>query len=139
MIEFYPQIKLVHVGAVLTSGCLFFIRGLARQFGASWPRLAPVRYLSYTVDTILLTAAFMLMTVLHQYPFVQAWLTVKLTLIVIYIVLGALALSHGRTPRTRWLCFAAAVSTFGMIVSIARTHHPLGFLRQVLSSQATAF
>ena len=32
---------------------------------------APLRFLSYTIDTVLLTAALMLATILHQYPFVQ--------------------------------------------------------------------
>ena len=99
MIEFYPQIKLVHVSAVLASGALFAVRGLARQLGAAWPLFAPVRYLSYTIDTVLLTAAFMLMTVLHQYPFAQPWLTVKVILVVVYIGLGAFAISYGSTPR----------------------------------------
>ena len=44
MIEFYPQIKLVHVCAALASGTFFAARGLAAQWGARWPRLAPVRY-----------------------------------------------------------------------------------------------
>ena len=50
---------------------------------------APLRYLSYTIDTVLLTAALMLATILHQYPFVHAWLTVKVLLLVVYIVLGS--------------------------------------------------
>lgn len=128
MIEFYPQIKLVHILAVTGSGLLFFCRGLALQFGASWPRAAPVRYLSYTIDTTLLTAALMLMTALHQYPLVQSWLTVKVILVVVYIALGVMALSRRRTKRTNWICFVAAIATFLMIVSIARAHHPLGFL-----------
>lgn len=126
MIEFYPQIKLVHVCAALASGTFFAARGLAAQWGARWPRLAPVRYLSYTIDTILLTAAFMLMTVLHQYPLAQSWLTVKVALVILYIVLGALAMHRGRTPRIRMLCYVAALATFALIVSIARAHHALG-------------
>lgn len=126
--EFYVQIKLVHVGAVVASGALFFVRGLARQLGASWPRSAPLRFMSYTIDTVLLTAAFMLMAVLQQYPFVHAWLTVKVILVVAYIVLGAFAISHGKTVRIRWFCYFTALLTFGTIVSIARTHHPLGYL-----------
>ena len=35
-------------------------------------------------------AALMLVTILHQYPFVQSWLTVKVLLLVVYIVLGML-------------------------------------------------
>jgi uncharacterized membrane protein SirB2 len=129
MTEFYPQIRLVHILAVTASGLLFLCRGIAQQFGASWPRAAPVRYLSYTIDTTLLTAALMLMSILHQYPLVQSWLTVKVILVVVYIALGMLALSHGKTARMRRICFIAAIATFLMIVSIARAHHPLGFLK----------
>ena len=77
MIEFYPQIKLAHIAAVAASGALFFLRGAAVQLGAEWAMAAPLRYLSYTIDSVLLTAALMLATMLHQYPFVDAWLTVQ--------------------------------------------------------------
>jgi uncharacterized membrane protein SirB2 len=92
MIEFYAQIRLVHIGAVVASGVLFLLRGLALNLGANWPRAAAIRYLSYTIDTVLLTAALMLMTIVQQYPFVQGWLTVKVLLLNVYIVLGAFAL-----------------------------------------------
>lgn len=71
MIEFYPQIKAVHIAAVMASGLLFFLRGSAVQLGGKWAMAAPLRYLSYTIDTVLLTAALMLATILHQLPFVQ--------------------------------------------------------------------
>ena len=32
--------------------------------GQRWPRVAPVRYASYAIDTTLLTAALMLVTIL---------------------------------------------------------------------------
>jgi uncharacterized membrane protein SirB2 len=130
VIEFYPQIKLVHVSAVLASGTLFALRGLAIHLG--WERAAmaaPVRYLSYSIDTVLLTAAFMLMTVLHQYPFVQSWLTVKVSLVVLYIALGTFALRRGRTPAVRIACWVAALAVFGLIITIARSHDPLGIFR----------
>ena len=92
MIEFYPEIKWVHVAAVLASGGLFALRGIAMLGGARWYMAAPLRYLSYTIDTVLLTAAMMLATVLHQYPFVHAWLTVKVLLLVVYVVLGSFVL-----------------------------------------------
>lgn len=43
----------------------------------------PLRFLSYTIDTILLTAALMLMTIVAQYPFVDSWLTIKLNLVLL--------------------------------------------------------
>ena len=91
MLEFYPQIKWVHVAAVICSGLLFALRGTAQLAGARWTMAAPLRYLSYAIDTTLLTAALMLATLLHQYPFVHAWLTVKVLLLVVYVVLGSFA------------------------------------------------
>ncbi len=129
MIEFYPEIKLAHIAAVSASGGLFFLRGAAAQLGAQWTMAAPLRYLSYTIDTILLTAAFMLVTILHQYPFAQGWLTVKVLLLVAYIVLGSYALKRGRTPAVRLATWLGALAIFGFIVSVARTHDPLGVLR----------
>ena len=126
MLEFYSEIKWVHVAAVIASGTLFFVRGVALQAGAQWVMAAPLRYLSYTIDTVLLTAALMLATLLHQYPFVHAWLTVKVALLAVYIVLGSIALKRGQTRAMRLWCFLTAVVVYLYIVSIARAHHPLG-------------
>ena len=132
MIEFYGQIKWVHIAAVIASGALFLLRGIAVQCGARWAMAAPLRYLSYAIDTVLLTAAMMLVTILHQYPFVQAWLTVKVCLLVVYVVLGTFALKRGRTPRVRATCFFAALTVYAFIISVAIQHHPLGALLPVL-------
>lgn len=131
--EFYLQIKWVHVAAVIASGALFALRGIAVQFGASWAMAAPLRYLSYTIDTVLLTAAMMLVSIVHQYPFVQGWLTVKVCLLVVYVLLGTFALKRGRTPRTRLVCFIAALAVYGFIASVAVEHHPLGALLPLTS------
>jgi uncharacterized membrane protein SirB2 len=129
MIEFYPEIKLVHVSSVLASGGLFLLRGLAVQLGAKWAMAAPLRWLSYSVDTVLLTAAMMLSAMLRQYPFVHSWLTAKVLLLVVYVVLGSFALKRGRTRAVRTACWIAALAVYATIFRIARTHDPLGPLR----------
>lgn len=129
MIEYYADIRCVHIGAVIASGTLFLLRGAGVLAGARWPMWAPLRYLTYTIDTVLLTAALMLVTILHQYPLVQAWLTVKVLLLVVYIVLGTFALRRARTPRGRALCYAIALAVFLFVATVARAHHPLGFLQ----------
>lgn len=133
MIEFYPQIKLVHIAAVLTSGLLFLLRGAALNAGQGWAMAAPLRYLSYTVDTVLLTAALMLATLLHQYPFVHGWLTTKVLLLVVYIVLGSYALKRGSTRKVRIGCWVAALLVYGYIISVARAHHPAGIFARFLT------
>lgn len=126
MEPFYLEIRTVHIWAVLTSGALLLLRGLAVNLSAArWPMAAPLRYLSWTVDTVLLTAALMLTTIIRQFPFIDGWLTVKVVLLVPYIVLGYFALRAG-SLRNRWLALAGAAATFYFIYTVARAHHPLG-------------
>ncbi len=131
MIVFYLQIKLVHIAAVLASGGLFAVRGALVLAGVRWAMAAPVRYLSYTIDTVLLTAALMLLTALKLNPFVVPWLSVKLALLVVYVVLGSLALKRARSRRAMALYYIAALATFALMYFVARTHHPLGILQGI--------
>jgi uncharacterized membrane protein SirB2 len=114
------------MAAVFASVGLFLVRGGALLAGAGWPRAAPLRYLSWTIDTVLLTAALMLTTIVRQYPFVHGWLTTKVLLLVVYIALGLFAFSAGRSVRVRAAAWVAALAVFGYIYTVARAHHPLG-------------
>lgn len=132
MEEFYTQIRAVHIGAVTASGLLFALRGGAfNLLGAGWPKAMPARLLSWTIDTVLLTAALMLMTVVRQYPFVDSWLTVKVLLLVVYIGLGTMAFAPGRPRGVRIGFWVAALMVFGFIVTVARAHDPLGLFRTI--------
>lgn len=128
MIAFYPDIKLIHISAALASGGFFALRGLALLAGMQWPRMAPVRYLSYAVDTVLLTAAMMLLTLLPSALFANGWLWTKLVFLVAYVGLGMAAFRRGRNARARAVLVTAAALCFLQIYGIARTHHPLGWL-----------
>jgi uncharacterized membrane protein SirB2 len=64
--------------------------------------------------------------------FANGWLAAKVTLLVIYIVLGSYALKRGRTQQVRLSCFVAALAVFAGMLVIARTHDPLGPLRILL-------
>lgn len=129
MLEFYPQIKWVHIACVLASGSLFALRGVLTQLGytgaAQWE---PVRWLSYAIDTTLLTAALMLVSILPGALFANGWLTIKLMLLVVYVVLATLALKRARTPQARTGFFIAAMVTYLYMLGVARMHHPLGWL-----------
>lgn len=129
MVEFYFQIKMVHIAAVLASVGLFALRGALVLGGVKWAMAAPLRYLSYTIDTTLLTAALMLLTALKLNPFVVPWLSVKLALLVLYVVLGNLAFRSARSRRSRAVFYVAALATFAFMYFVARAHHPLGVLQ----------
>ena len=132
MLAFYPQIKFVHVAAVSISGAFFALRALGLLAGMRWPRMAPVRYLSYTIDTTLLTAAMMLLTILPGELYANGWLAVKLVLVAAYIVLGILAFRPQRGRAARWALVLAAGACFVQAYFIARFHHPLGVLQLLL-------
>ncbi len=129
VIEYYPIVKQVHIASVIASGALFAMRGAAGLAGQHWPMSAPLRYLSYSIDSVLLTAALMLMTMLHVYPIAHDWLTVKLALLVLYIVLGSLAMKRAREWRQRFVSYSVALVVYLLMAGIARAHHPLGWLR----------
>ena len=75
----------------------------------------------------------MLVTIEHQYPFVQGWLTAKVLLLVVYIVLGAYALRRARTQALRLVCFATALLVFLFIVSVAYWHDPAGVFHPLVT------
>lgn len=130
MIEFYAQIRWVHIACIIASGSLFLLRGSLVLAGKQRiAMLAPLRFLSYGIDTLLLSAALMLLTILPHAMFANGWLTVKLMLVVVYIVLGSVALKLGRTARARTIAFVAALTVYLGIIAIARTHDPMGWLR----------
>lgn len=128
---YYLEFRILHIGAVIASGTLFAIRALATNLvGAKWPLARPVRILSYLIDTLLLLAAVSLAMIVRQYPFLHGWLTAKLFLLFLYILLGYAAL-RGRTRASRLVCLAGAILVYLFIVTIARAHHPLGLLAGV--------
>ena len=125
----------IHVLAVAVSGSLFLLRGLLVLSGRQSIAMAPFpRILSYAVDTTLLVSAIVLTVIVHQYPFVNGWLTVKVLLLIVYIVLGIFALKRARTRAGKAWFFAAALATFAFIISVAITHHPLGVFYGLLHS-----
>jgi uncharacterized membrane protein SirB2 len=133
MLELYPEIKLVHVTAAIASGALFLLRGAAVNWGGSWGMIAPVRYLSYTIDIVLLAAALLLLAILPSTLYSNGWLWLKLTLLAVYIGFGTLALKRGRTATIRRGFFIAAIAMYTGMYFIARTHDPLGPVRFLLA------
>lgn len=115
------------MGAAALSIALFVARGAwllsaPQRVQPPWMRIPP-----HVVDTVLLLSALWLAA--QQAPgSPHAWLAAKIVALVAYVVLGTLALRGGRTRGARIAAFAAALATFGYIVTVALTRSPLGFL-----------
>lgn len=131
MEEYYLAIRHIHIASVVASGSLFLLRAVAFNLGgARWPMGLALRILVWTVDTILLTAALMLMTVVQQFPFIDSWLTMKVLLLVVYIMLGWWAFRAERRSTRLW-SMGAALDVFGFIITVARAHSPLGLFATI--------
>lgn len=128
---YYLQIKWLHIACVIASGSLFTARGAMMLAGWRAANHAVLRYVSYAIDTTLLTAALLLVGILHQYPFVQPWLTMKVLALVVYVLLGVYALRRGRSRAKRAAFFVAALAVYGFIASVAVAHSPWGILALV--------
>ena len=121
----YTALKLVHVGAVVLSGIGFAVRyawSRRRPLATS----GPVRVAPHVVDTVLLASALALAWIGGFNPLKVPWLEAKLAGLVLYILIGTIALKRGRTPRMRAAAFGAALFAYGYIVTVALTKSPLG-------------
>lgn len=125
-------LKHSHMLFAVISGVFFLVRGCWMLMDSQMLQKVWVKVLPHVNDTLLLVCAIGLCVVTQQYPFVESWLTVKVFMLIAYILLGTIALKRGKTKSIRVVAFFAALASFIFMVSVARTHHPLGFLQFVL-------
>ncbi|HVO88338.1 MAG TPA: SirB2 family protein [Casimicrobiaceae bacterium] len=124
----YTTWKLIHVTAVILSITGFIARALGSATGAGWASSRIARVSRDVVDTTLLVAAIALAWIARLSPLATPWLTAKIVGLIVYIVLGSIALKYGRTRRVRASAAVAAIVVFAYIASVAITKDPRGFL-----------
>lgn len=120
----YVAVKHLHVTTVYITIAFFIIRGLWMMAAPAMLERRWVRVLPHVNDTVLLVSGVTLAVILSQYPFVHGWLTAKVLGLVVYIVLGTIALRRGRTRAVRIIAFIGALLAVGYIFQVARWHHP---------------
>lgn len=118
----YAWIKLLHMSCVVISITLFTVRAVWSLFSEGWRRVGFLRWLPHSVDTLLLASATWLAWRVGQYPLVDAWLTAKVGMLLVYIVLGRQALHISTPARHRVWYLAGAWLSVGYIVGVALTH-----------------
>ncbi|MGP1679022.1 MAG: SirB2 family protein [Burkholderiales bacterium] len=127
MVTTYAFLKYLHVSSVLLSGTGFVLRGAWMMRGSPmlarrWVRVAP-----HVLDSVLLASAIALAVMIGQYPLAQGWLTAKVLGLIVYIVLGTIALKRGRTRGGRVAAFCGALLVFAYIVAVAITKSALPY------------
>lgn len=125
--EMVLWVKYIHLVAVLLSFCGFVLR--AGWMLADSPMLGKrwVKVLPHIIDTVLLISALWLVY-LMSLPLLQTdWLLAKIIALLVYIVLGSMALKRARTKRQRLMFALLALLVFLYIVSVALTKSVYGF------------
>ena len=121
----YALLKMIHVGSVIVSFTLFFVRGIWLIQNSENLRQRWIKVLPHIVDTLLLGSAIALAITVQQNPLEHAWLTAKVMGLFVYIGLGLIALRFGKTRKIKITAWAAAECVFVYIILVALTKHPL--------------
>ena len=107
----------VHQATVVVTLGLFLLRGTWMLTGSAQLQRRWVRIVPHVNDTVLLAAAIYMATVIGMQP----WIAAKLAGLLLYVVLGSVALRRGPTRTIRAGAFLAALLVFAYIVAVALT------------------
>ncbi|MEX0383307.1 SirB2 family protein [Spiribacter sp. 1M153] len=122
----YIGLKHLHTTVATLTVLLFILRGGWMVAGSAMLQRKWVKILPHVIDTTLLITAFAVAWIGWRYPVVlHDWITAKVVALVVYIVLGIIALKRGRTATIRVTAFVAALVVYGYIVMVALYKTPL--------------
>ena len=124
----YLILRHLHITCVALSGLGFALRGVLMLRQSPALRHPVARIAPHIIDTVLLASALGMLALTTWQPALMPWLATKIVLLLVYIVLGTIALKRGRTLRIRAIAYVAALAVFGHIVATALTRNPLGLL-----------
>jgi uncharacterized membrane protein SirB2 len=115
----YSTLKLIHISAAILTISGFVLRGYWMLSGSPKLQLKLTKILPHILDTMFLASGIALLVTLHLPLLSQAWLMTKIAALLVYIVLGAIALGRGKTLRARTTAFMLALATFAYIYGVA--------------------
>ena len=122
----FEWLKLLHVSCALLSVSGFTLRGYWMMTDNPLRQLRLARVLPHIIDTLLLASAVGMLVIWQTGPQQLPWLIAKIAGLLLYIVLGMVALRFGGTRRIRVASFALALLSAGYIIAVAYTKAPLG-------------
>lgn len=128
LVTIYLTLKYVHtVTAVMTiSG--FMLRGYWMLIESTYLQHRAARVVPHIVDTVFLLAGVGMIWQLHLNPLMQPWLLAKFAGLVVYILLGTVAIKRGPTKQARTLALVGAIIVFAYVAGVALSKSPLSWL-----------
>lgn len=121
---FYEFVKYIHVTAITLSISGFIFRVVLKANNSPYQSKYWFKKLPHKVDIILLASALTMVYILGVNPLTTYWIAEKIIGLLIYIMLGMVALRWGRTKNIRMTAAVMAAMVFSYIVYVAHYKTP---------------
>ena len=115
----YATLKFIHVSSAVLTLAGFVLRGYWMLSGSGLLARRSVRIAPHVIDTVFLLSGIGLILQMRLQVLQNDWLLIKFAALLAYILLGAVALTRGRTRSIRLSAFVLALLTFGYIAGVA--------------------
>jgi len=124
----YSVLKSVHAVTALVSILGFLLRGYWMLSANPALEARLTRILPHVIDTLFLVTGVLLLLQLGGGTLGSAWMLCKIAGLVVYIVLGTVAIKRGKTRTVRKTALAAALLVFAYIYGVALSKSPASWL-----------
>ena len=129
----YLSLKYAHLGLAIISIAGFVLRGFWMTTGSVLLGHKAVRIAPHVVDTLFLISGIALVVRLSLPVMQSPWLLAKFAGLVVYVILGAIALRRGATMAVRQVALVGALSAFAYIVGAAVSKSPASWIALLTS------
>ena len=124
----YFIIKYTHLLLAFVTISGFILRGYWMSTGSALLSHRVTSIAPHIVDTFFLLSGIAMVYLLNLPVIQSSWLLAKFAGLIVYIVLGAIALRRGPTLQIRMIAFVGAVSAFAYVVGAAVARSPASWL-----------
>ena len=125
----YMALKHAHMMFALISIVLFMLRAWIAVPSPARIKSKVLKVLPHIIDTLLLILGVWLAVMMKYNPMGNSpWLAAKIIGLVLYIIVGTIAIKRGKTAKQRLIATIAAIVIFAYIYGAAVTKSPLSWL-----------
>jgi uncharacterized membrane protein SirB2 len=117
----------LHYLTVTLSLAGFILRGVWMMRDSPLLQARSVKVLPHINDALLIFSALGVAYSVDLYPWEQPWMAAKLVALMVYVLMGTVALKRGSTKAIRVVAWILALLVFTYIALVAMAHSPLPF------------
>ena len=124
----YMLVKMLHTFTAVLTISGFVLRGYWMMRDSHLLQHKVTKVAPHVIDTVFFVAGIALVFMLNLNAFTQPWLLAKFVGLVVYVVLGAIAIKRGPTKEIRIMAFVGALAVFAYITGVALAKSPGSWL-----------